>query len=106
MSPPTPVAATSIRFERRKDRLILRQRFGTVGVAAWPAQRLAVRTKQIAPLVEAFEEPQLALTNLPVNRINAHGAYAHKNFIGVRSWLGQLTQMPPARAPPRNKPGP
>jgi hypothetical protein len=43
--------------------------------------------------IRTHDEPQLALTNLPIDWINTRGAHAYKNLIGVRSWLGQLTQM-------------
>jgi hypothetical protein len=38
------------------------------------------------------DEPQLALTNLSIDWIDARGPQTHKHLIGSRSWLGHLTQ--------------
>jgi len=39
------------------------------------------------------DEAQLTLTNLPVDRIDARGANAHKNLVGQWPRVGYLTQM-------------
>jgi hypothetical protein len=78
------IASPSLQIQKAAHQIAGLERGGISPGRDHFASNVATRDKR---KIGTQNEPQLALTNLPVNWIDARGANAHKNLIGVRSWV-------------------